>query len=231
MNLRRRPEVIAARKSLESDAGEPLKLLCDLANALVCDLAHNLDMARDLDLIGDLLRSIDFAHARARAHASDLICGSIHAGNLVQAGKRANTLARNLTRDIVRTRSLGLARARELTCVRSCARDRSRDLARVLAFSNDLDQRHIVEIRTAELGRVITRLLRREPLQLDRDALQTLLDDFTTADMSYAHLAGVDLAGVQWSEHTTRWPSTIDPEELKARSAETQLDSGTWTVR
>ncbi|WP_404194575.1 hypothetical protein [Streptomyces tauricus] len=108
MNLRRRPEVIAARKSLESDAGEPLKLLCDLA--------HNLDIARDLDLIGDLLRSIDLAHARARAHASDLICGSIHAGNLVQAGKRANTLARNLTRDIVRTRSLGLARARTHLC-------------------------------------------------------------------------------------------------------------------
>ncbi|WP_019064563.1 hypothetical protein [Streptomyces prunicolor] len=107
---------------------------------------------------------------------------------------------------------------------------RARDIARVLALALALDTADardlIVEIRTAEVGRAIGLALRREPLVLDKNSLHTLLDDFTSTD-----LTGIDLSGVRWSEHTTQWPSAIDIEDLKARSDETPPGTGTWIVR
>ncbi|MEH0447716.1 MULTISPECIES: hypothetical protein [unclassified Streptomyces] len=57
------------------------------------------------------------------------------------------------------------------------------------------------------------------------------MDDFTATDLSNADLTGIDLGGVYWSEHTTRWPPAINVEDLKARSKETPSGSGTWIVR
>ncbi|MDX2936984.1 hypothetical protein [Streptomyces ipomoeae] len=69
------------------------------------------------------------------------------------------------------------------------------------------------------------------------------MDDFTTADLRTAYLrtvdlTGIDLSGVHWSQYTTQWPSAMDVEDLKTRSAETPpgsgirvAQSGTATIR
>ncbi|MEV5950392.1 hypothetical protein [Streptomyces sp. NPDC051993] len=59
--------------------------------------------------------------------------------------------------------------------------------------------------------------------------LRVFLDDFTTADLRDAALADVDLSGVHWSVHQTRWPEAVDVECLKGIS--TEVASGIYVVR
>ncbi|WP_438297704.1 hypothetical protein [Streptomyces sp. HUAS TT7] len=60
---------------------------------------------------------------------------------------------------------------------------------------------------------------------------QSLIHDFTVADLREANLDGIDLSGVRWSEHNTRWPASVDIETLKTESEETPADSGFYVVR
>ncbi|MBD0742939.1 hypothetical protein [Streptomyces sp. CBMA152] len=66
---------------------------------------------------------------------------------------------------------------------------------------------------------------------LDFAQVKAFLDDFTTADLRTAVLAGVDLDGVRWSVAKTRWPASTDVEDLKARSVASPPGSGIFTIR
>lgn len=66
--------------------------------------------------------------------------------------------------------------------------------------------------------------------------MRAFLDDFTTSDLRAADLSGLDLGGVRWSESGTRWPATVDVDDLKARSEQEGggirvVRSGTTTMR
>lgn len=58
-----------------------------------------------------------------------------------------------------------------------------------------------------------------------------LLDDFTEADLSAADLRGIDLTAVRWSDPGTRWPPGFDLADLRSRSDESPVGSGTYVVR
>jgi uncharacterized protein YjbI with pentapeptide repeats len=47
---------------------------------------------------------------------------------------------------------------------------------------------------------------------------QGVLHDFTEADLSAVDLTGVDLEGVRWSERGTRWPASMDVDQLRGRA-------------
>jgi hypothetical protein len=198
-----------------------LDLVRDLADALDRDLNRVRDLF--LDLNRDLDRALADALDRDLVHDLDLV----RALDLVRILDRALDLVRALDRyrDLDRTLVHALARARDLTRVL----DLLRDLTNPGAVGRVLNL--IVEVRTAEVGRAMGLVLRREPLLLDKDSLHALLDDFTATDLSNADLTGIDLSGVHWSEHTTQWPPAIDIENLKTRSNETPPGSGTWIVR
>lgn len=57
-----------------------------------------------------------------------------------------------------------------------------------------------------------------------------MLDDVTHADLTQAHLAEADLTGLRWPLDGTRWPGSLDVEQLLARSAETEPGSGIYVV-
>jgi hypothetical protein len=44
------------------------------------------------------------------------------------------------------------------------------------------------------------------------------MDDFTSADLTYANLAGTDLTGVRWSLSGTTWPPGTSVKALIRRS-------------
>jgi hypothetical protein len=48
--------------------------------------------------------------------------------------------------------------------------------------------------------------------------LDGAMDDFTSADLTYANLAGTDLTGVRWSLSGTTWPPGTNVKKLLARS-------------
>ena len=188
---------------------------CDHAHALTRDRGRNHD--RDRDLVRDLVRDLDLAHAADVAHHDDLVL------DLVRARARALDLARavDLARD-----SDSAARPLDPDLDRAALAEANRARAHTHVRGHGL----IVEIRTAEVGRAIGLALRREPLTLDKGLLHTLLDDFTSTDLSNVHLTGIDLSGVHWSEHTTQWPPAVGVEALKTRSRETPPGSGTWVI-
>ncbi|MEU6071434.1 hypothetical protein ABZ864_45110 [Streptomyces sp. NPDC047082] len=237
MTLRNHPDVEKASQALASarDLDRDLARVRarDLARALARDLARalagdlDLALARALHRDRDLARDLDRARDLHRTLALDL--------DLDRDLDRARDLYRALHRALTRARVLAGDRDLALDLDRALARTLDLDRALDLALYRTLDRDHahviIVEVLTAEVGRAIGLALRREPPALDKDSLHTLLDDFTTADLSNADLTGADLGGVHWSEHTTQWPLDIDVEDLKTHSDETPPGSGTWIVR
>ncbi|MGV9567993.1 hypothetical protein [Streptomyces sp. NPDC003480] len=67
--------------------------------------------------------------------------------------------------------------------------------------------------------------------RLSTATLRLVLDDFTTADLSDADFQGVDMTGMRWSEHGTRWPATVDKSELRKISMEDPEGSGIYVIR
>ncbi|WP_409062411.1 hypothetical protein [Streptomyces sp. SYP-A7185] len=230
-----------------------------LARAIALDLAIALQLDLDLDLrhgiARDLLgaryltlelaiiRALEVPGALDRYNDFDsvILCALAIAQSLDLPGPPPLQLARvhqsagDLARALDRARDLD--RAHDLARARGRARDlvRALDLALAFGFGRNRDMDHargvIVAIHTAEVGRAIGLALDREPLKADADRLSALLDDFTTADLSDIDLTGIDLGGVRWSEHTTRWPPVIDSEDLKVRSDHGPPGSGIWIVR
>ncbi|KOV93758.1 hypothetical protein [Streptomyces sp. NRRL B-3648] len=236
LNLAARARVLDPDLELERDLDFARDLAHDLNRDLGRAIAHDLNRAcarnRGLDRylaferLSELTAALNGAIARARIldpaldRARELTAALDHA--------RAHVRHFDLDLDL----DLALDRARELTAALDLVRnfDLARDLTPSRDLARDLD-RIVIDVRTAEVRRAIGLALRREPPELDEDSLHTLLDDFTTADLSNAVLTSRDLSGVHWSEHGTQWPPTLDVEKLKARSDETPPRSGTWIVR
>jgi hypothetical protein len=57
------------------------------------------------------------------------------------------------------------------------------------------------------------------------------MDDFTSADLTYAGLAGADLTGVRWSPSETIWLPETDVKALLARSEKSGTGGGVLVVR
>jgi hypothetical protein len=56
------------------------------------------------------------------------------------------------------------------------------------------------------------------------------MDDFTSADLTYASLADADLTGVRWSLSGTIWPPETDVKALLARSEAAGTGGGVLVV-
>lgn len=60
--------------------------------------------------------------------------------------------------------------------------------------------------------------------------LDGAMDDFTSADLTYASLADSDLTGVRWSLSGTIWPPETDVKALLAQSEQAEPGSGILVV-
>ncbi|MEW1551959.1 hypothetical protein [Streptomyces tsukubensis] len=259
MALRSNPGVKEASRALSRDldgvrdlsrpAGSDPVLAHRFRRDLYLRLAQTL--ARDLSL------GIASGLSRARKRAWDLARDHMLAVNLDLAAESARRVARDILRPgngttpestnvhelsalvdtlrLGRDRAYGLhpAIAREIDLARARTGDLRKAHTLYLADGHDHIQAYSVVIgtRIAEVGRAIGRALGREPLVADNDSLHALLDDFTTTDLSSVELAGIDLGGVHWSEHTTLWPPNVDIEAMKARSEQAPHGTGIWIIR
>lgn len=167
-------------------------------------LALTLDQADERYLALDLPGYFDAALRLTRALARHL-GGELAAGLDSDLG-RALALKGQLDETRKRTRNINEAREHILNIDRSISRTldraflRSRALARVSAqgVAGRLD------ISTTE--------------GLADALLDGAMDDFTSADLTYANLAGADLTGVRWSLSGTIWPPETNVKALLARS-------------
>jgi hypothetical protein len=64
----------------------------------------------------------------------------------------------------------------------------------------------------------------------DAALLRFMLDDFTTTDLSEADFHDVDMTGMRWTEHGTRWPTAITVADLKQVSVEEPEGSGVYVI-
>ena len=193
----------------------------------------------------DLARSVDQIYDRAAAHAGDLA----HAG--VLADELAS--ARNFAVRLASARNFGGRLASVLADDRTVALDRVRflvrDFADELAIARDFvaspaNARYLdnalarVRVRARYLDRALADALAEfldlglnTRVDVDAATLFAALNDFTSADLREADLTGTHLEGVRWSRHSTRWPRSLDVEQLENDSEETPPGSGIFVVR
>jgi hypothetical protein len=163
-------------------------------------LAHAIDgtLARHLDLRLGFSRDEDLEPARELAAGLESDLERTHAW---MEGLGA-TLRPNLNVDRAREQVLNIDRSV------------SRTLALALVRSRALD-------RVCAQG-VAGRLGISPSEGLAQALLDSALDDFTSADLTYASLAGADLTGVHWSLSGTIWPPEIDLKALLTRSEQVE---------
>ncbi|GAB2965969.1 hypothetical protein GCM10027075_77080 [Streptomyces heilongjiangensis] len=249
LKLRSNPRVAAASRVLHV-VGSRARAR-DLTHTL--DLARDLDPGLDLDLDLALALSLVRALARARVLANDLDFARARARALDLDLARSLDVARDRARDLAD--DLASVRARDLAD--DLASVRARDLARDLAddLADDLDPGpgldlaldlayNLVRVLSRALDLALARARYRclqiisneytqavgAPVAVDEESLASLMDDFTTADLSNADVREDDikLIGVRWSDGTT-WPASTDIYRLK-RLSERQED-GSWIIR
>jgi hypothetical protein len=167
-------------------------------------LARMLALARIRDLATSLVskwdadRGADFVDAVVEAYALVLAGTSVHAElDEILAATRARIVADTAEH----------ARYLVNTGVYVRARDDARDVARKLGIAGEL---HIANIRRDDIT-----------------TLTSAADDFTGADLRQAHLRGVPLEGLRWSE-STRWP---DGWAEPIRRASVPIASGVYEIR
>lgn len=178
------------------------------------DSIRSRSITRTLDRVLDqsLAFARDFARDFARRTARGTPGHSAHA--LDRAFKRAHE-----------TNNLGTDRAVDhaLDCVLTYMQDLS-----------DTDQRSIALVQ--QCVRLLEKpLAGRYELAPVQDGLgdvlaQGALDDVTDADLRQADLTSIDMAGLRWTLHSTRWPEHIDPTKLLQQSRETEPGSGIYIV-
>ncbi|MGY1503689.1 hypothetical protein ACW4TU_45240 (plasmid) [Streptomyces sp. QTS52] len=224
------------------------------------DFARDLDLdftrALDLALAFDVALDLDCAPGRARAldrildRAHDLLNDLVYDLRLADVIAR-HTLARVLTAALTAALARALDLARALTAALDCTRERARDLApaRVDALARDLTR---ADALARDLARALTAALdlaldaaRSRCLQIisdeytqavgtsvavDEESLASLMDDFTTDDLSDADMreGDIELTGVRWSDGTT-WPASTNIDRLKRRSD--RQEDGSWIIR
>ncbi|MDT0450746.1 hypothetical protein [Streptomyces hesseae] len=221
LTLRADPRVATAYEALNHTYFRTHKLDADLAR--VRELLSEHVPATRYELVSALQYVLDLTLFFSHDLGRDIDSGDAHSSGsgrrLARALKLTNDLVAALDRaiDYVKLptgQERDMALAREL----SVALGRGRALVPLL-----------VELRAEELKKAIGVALNTEPPSLDSTAVRAFLDDFTTSDLRAAELVGVDLGGVRWSESGTRWPATVDVDDLKNRSED--KGGGIWVVR
>jgi hypothetical protein len=182
-------------------------------------LVLTLDQARERDLALTLIRYSDAALRLARelSHAIDDILARHLDLRLSFSGDHDLELACELAASLDSDLDRALTLNREL--------DKTRERALDLAFE-----------RSRALGRVCAqgvagRLGISPPEGLAEALLDDVMDDFTSADLTYASLADTDLTGVRWSLSGTIWPPETDVKALLARSEEVGTGGGVLVVK
>ncbi|MDQ0836107.1 hypothetical protein QF032_007951 [Streptomyces achromogenes] len=203
----------------------------DLARAfaLVLDLAHDLASALDRNRGLDLDRTRDLASALGRARALDraLDLARDHDPDLALARDVAVALARDLDLAVVRGFALFLMRDVESALARylTLALEGALALERALDRALDLARCRCLQIINNEYTQAVG-----APVAVDEASLASLMDNFTTDDLSDADVRedDVKLTGVRWSDGTT-WPASTDVDRLKRRSD--RQEDGSWIIR
>lgn len=175
-------------------------------------LAHRLVHAIDGTLARHLDLRLSFSGDDDLESAAELAAG------LESELDRAVALREAL--GVVRERILNVNDAREQ--VLNIERSIGRTLALALVRSRALD-------RVCAQG-VAGRLGISQAEGLAEALLDGVIDDFTSADLTYASVAGADLTGVRWSLSGTIWPPETDVKALLARSEEVKLGGGVLVV-
>lgn len=180
---------------------------------LACDLPHAIDgtLARHLDLRLSLSRDDDLELACELAAGLD--------SDLERAHARAHDLNDELRKTRQRILNVNQAREQILNIDRSISR--TLDLAFVRSRALD---------RVCAQG-VAGRLGISPTEGLAEALLDGAMDDFTSADLTYARVADADLTGVRWSLSGTIWPPETDVKALLARSEEAEPGGGVLVVK
>jgi len=182
---------------------------CDALLHLARELGHAIDgtLARHLDLRLSFTRDDD----------------------LEPAGELAADLDSDLERALALNRVLGRTRERIVNV--NYAREQIPNIDR--SFSHALD---LAFERSRALDRVcaqgVAGRLGISPMEgLAEVLLDGAMDDFTSADLTHASLAGADLTGVRWSLSGTTWPPETDVKALLARSEKVQTGGDVLVVK
>jgi len=202
-------------------------------------LVLTLDQAREPYLALTLIRCCDAALRLARelGHAIDGTLGRhldlrlrfSRDDDLELAGELAADLDFDLERALALNRVLGKTRERILNV--NYAREQILNVDRSLSHALDLAFE-----RSRALDRVCARgvagRLGISPTEgLAAALLDGAMDDFTSADLTYASLADADLTGVRWSLSGSIWPPETDVKALLARSEKVGTGGGVLVVR
>jgi hypothetical protein len=176
-------------------------------------LAHKLGHAID----GALARHLDLRLSFSRDHDLEPAC----------------ELAAGLVFDLDRALELnrGLGRTRERILNVSYAREQILDIDRSISRALDLAFERSRALDRVCVQGVAGRLGISPTEGLAEALLDGAMDDFTSADLTYARLADADLTGVRWSLSGTIWPPETDVKALLARSEEVETGGGVLVVK
>jgi hypothetical protein len=176
---------------------------------LACERDLGLTLIRYFDAALRLARGLSEAIDGTLARHLDLRLSFSRDHDLELAVELAASLDSDLDRALALSRELGKTRERAL----DLALERSRALDRVCAQG------------------VAERLGISSTEGLAEALLDGAIDDFTTADLTYASLVDADLTGVRWSPSGTIWPPETDVKALLARSEEIGTGGGVLVVK
>jgi hypothetical protein len=239
---------LARAHTHDLDLGLASALALDRTHALARALNHTRTLARDL--AHDLDRAHDLAHDLNETLAQNLALDHTLAHNLsrddnlarVRARARALDLALDLAHehacaidlDLAHNLNLNLNHARAFDDLNS-ARSRAHDHAHALAQDLDIGyNRDLTPLLMRQAAVRISETVHRAVTAADVPELLVegaagAFDDFTDADLSNADLSNTDLSGIRWTQ-ATRWPESLDTDQLRRASREDGPGSGVWVV-
>jgi uncharacterized protein YjbI with pentapeptide repeats len=201
--------VLTLDQATERDLALALTRYFDAAVRLARELGHAID--------GILARHLDLRLSLTRDHDLELACEL--ADGLDADLDRALDLNRELRIAPQEFRNVDQARAQIVNIDRSI----NRTLDQAFERSRALD-------RVCAQG-VAGRLAISPAQGLAEALLDGAMDDFTSADLTHASLADVDLTGVRWSLSGTIWPPETDVKALLARSEVVEPGDGVLVVK
>jgi hypothetical protein len=188
-----------------------------------------LTLIRCCDAVLHLARELGHAIDGTLARHLDLRLSFTRDDDLEPAGELAADLDSDLERALALNRVLGRTRERIVNV--NYAREQIPNIDR--SFSHALD---LAFERSRALDRVcaqgVAGRLGISPMEgLAEALLDGAMDDFTSADLTHASLAGADLTGVRWSLSGTTWPPEADVKALLARSEKVQTRGDVLVVK
>lgn len=208
-------------------------------------VARALYVQGDIERAGSLADDLSRSVVQAGHHHQER--GLAFSSDLTQARTQAHRVARHRELDGIGGVVIPLARALANALVSAARRDiaLSPRMAQALSLALDLDRDRSIILdpereatRVRSISRGVAESLARASVPtvagvhegLGMALLSGALDDFAEADLSLADLSISDLAGVRWSRLGTRWPASLDIDDLLASSREVEAGLGFYIV-